>query len=115
MNNQHHAIQPYCNVNQKIFDNCVNKLFFDQIEKPDKSQQMATIEIFKKHQNTKLTRGYGKIGFENLVRFFKDSCRLGKRAFLLLTFVASFDGFLHEMCFFWWILGRMDILATYLI
>lgn len=69
-NNQHNnsIIQPYCNVNQKIFDNCVNKIFFDQVEKPNKSQQMATIEIFKKYQDTKLTRGYGTIGFENLVR-----------------------------------------------
>ena len=68
-NNQHHiSIQPYCNVKQKIFDNCVNKIFFDQVPKPDKSQQMATIEIFKKYQDTKLTRGYGTIGFENLVR-----------------------------------------------
>lgn len=70
LNNQHH-IQPYCNVNQKIFDNCVNKIFFDQVEKPNKIQQMATIEVYKKYQDTKLTRGYGTIGFENLVRLLR--------------------------------------------
>ena len=75
-NNQHHnTIQPYCNVKQKIFDKCVNKMFFDRIQKPDKSQQMATIEVFKKYQDTMLTRGYGTIGFKNLVSFFVDSSR----------------------------------------
>lgn len=72
-------IHPHHHLKQKIFDNCINKYFFDHFEEPDKRKQIETIEKFKKFQDERFSRGYGAIGFENLASFLPIKWILWKK------------------------------------
>lgn len=56
------------NIQQKFIDYYVQKNFLDKFVTPDKTKLQEAIKIFQTFQEEHFTRGFGVIGFENLVK-----------------------------------------------